>query len=146
MGKASAISRIVKAAFTPHTAQFKMLKESGKLKGAKLALAYGAATLATPAYLALVAGHGEGDRSGALRAARTSLIGGLLLGPAGSAIFGMLALDNETNKLEQKRLEQEKQDNYFEYMYYNDEEFRKEYDEQQRKDMEEEDSQYDEFA
>ncbi len=124
----------------PHFAQFNFLKNNTKLTGKKLAYAYGAATLATPVFIAATT-SGEGSQ----KAIRNSIIGGSIFGPAGSALAGMVTLDNEANKLEQKRLEQEEEDNYFERMYYEDEEFRNEYEKERQKELEE-DQQYDELG
>lgn len=124
----------------PHFAQFNFMKDATKLNGKKLGLAYLAATAATPVFIAATT-SGEGSQ----KAVRNSVIGGAIFGPAGSVAAGMLTLDNETNKLEQKLREQEEEDNYFERMYYEDEEFRKEYDEQRQKELEEE-NQYDELG
>lgn len=124
----------------PHFAQFNFMKDATKLSGKKLAYAYAGATLATPVFIAATT-SGKGSE----KAVKNSIIGGALFGPLGSILAGAGTLENETNKLEQKLREQEEDDMYFERMYYEDEAFRREYDEQRQRELEEE-GQYDQLG
>lgn len=129
------LSRIVKAAFKPHAKQINFLRNATNLTGKKLAYAYVGATAATPVFIAATT-SGDGSK----RAVKNSIIGGAMFGPAGSAAAGIFTLDHETNKIEQRMREEYEEDNYFEYMYNNDEDFRREYEAERLRERNEENS------
>lgn len=125
----------------PHFAQFNLLKNKTNLSGKKLTAAYVATTAATPVFIATMMPTNEASQN----ALNNSIWGGTFFGPVGSAVGGFGTLNNEADKIDQRSREEYEEEHYIERRCLEDEDFRREYEEERRKELEEE-SEYDEFA